>query len=362
MAKAKKFVFQRGEDPLVILERETPDVLSLESVLRETASLTGNVQVEPYVGSVYHAAYRMSASSNDWSIPHSKKDHICESCQIIITEGEQYVRQQTGVAWDSAKRLCVSCAARYFLNICEAHRFSAPQIGFGWATHWSTVKQEWIRLEANGRTCYIWQPAQQIPNDTKMLLKEEVDRTVHVVESKNLPGFDPGQHIPWLASLINAAFTDSLLENDEQIWAVKTALFFAQSDGISRWAEIITGRNFSEMIHCIGCGREISRNHIFRIYGEEDDYLCLHCTAKTILTDRTQWAIGYQAAEPYFWNQKWHGMPQNELENRLRDVHRREEMRLEYQKKIDQGITINEIADQEGRKPATICCNSQDFL
>ena len=36
------------KDPLMVLEQKTPDIIPLEKILRETATLTGNVQEQPY--------------------------------------------------------------------------------------------------------------------------------------------------------------------------------------------------------------------------------------------------------------------------------------------------------------------------
>lgn len=352
MSKARRSV--KSEDPLMALEKASPDLLSLETVLRETASRTGNEQEEPFRSSVYHAVHRMAWRSDDWKMPQSRKVHECGKCCAPILEGEDYVRLQTGVAFDSYDKLCITCAARYLLEVCEVHRFSAPEIGYGFATHWSKTKMEWVRLEADGRTCYRWQPPSQIPDNIKEQLNAAITQTIEKIESSSVPGYDPQQHIPWLASLLNAALPNSKFENEEQTWAVELAIFFAQNDGISRWKGIAVGRDFAGRVHCLGCGQDVTHRSIFNLYGEEDDYLCLHCAATTILTERTLWTIDHQTSDPYFWCLQWHGISQRELENLLWKEHHHKEMAREYQAKIDQGMSIDEIALQENRKPSTI--------
>lgn len=340
-------------DPLEILEQNTPGTFSFEIILRQTAALEGNIQGEPYVGSVYIALTRVSGGSEYWLMNTSRKDYQCEVCRAFIQEGEKYVRRQGDSPW-TAEPYCITCAARFLLKQCEAHRYSGPFLGSGCDTHWSTKKKEWIRIKVGNRTTYRWHPPLAIPYEKLRLLNEASRYSMEMMNQEAIPGFVPQENRPWLDCLIEAAEAANGLESEQGVWAITRAIYFARTDDLTRCGEMNVGSKFAGEIHCLGCQQDITRKHVYLLYGEYDDYLCLNCAARTILVERTDWAVNYQFSFPYFWNQRWKGIDRRELEKSLRKENERLEMRLEYQKKIDQGTSIEEIAMEEGRKPATI--------
>jgi hypothetical protein len=329
---------------------------SLESVLRETATLSGNIQEQPYLGSVFSALNRLNLVSCDWHMPRAKKDHQCSTCDCIISNGEEYVKWNNGQDEYTYEKFCISCASRYLLNVCEAYRYGAPSLGYVCYSYWSEKDQEWINLQKDEDGESHWKPVEKIPDELSKSLVEVICTIYRQTLEQKIPGFDISIHKPWVLSLLQTASDVSSSIDEEKLWAINQAIDLAHSEGISRWIKYRNSNRAGQTLYCSGCGNELPDEPFYLLYGEITDFMCIRCTAISLLTERTKWILDYQESLKLFWESSNHnyGLSLEAIKNSYINEQGKYLKQLEYQLKIDHGFSIEEIANQEDRRPSTI--------